>query len=775
MPFLASLVALNGLVYQGTERNTRVDVPRIEATVEVDGRLSEPVWQQAARLIGFSQYAPDDGRPAADETEILVWYSPTAIYFGVRAHAAPGSVRATLGDRDRVDNDDWVQFFISTFNDGRQASMFGVNPLGVQMDGALVEGTNAGTGGFGGVAGGRPATDLSPDFVFDSKGHLTDFGYEVELRIPFKSLRYQSAPAQDWGLHVVRRIQSTGHEDSWVPARRSAASFLAQAGTLVGLKDLHRGLVMDLNPFVTARADGAPGETGWRYDRDRPDVGTNIRWGLTPNLTLNGTVNPDFSQVESDATQFQIDPRQALFFPEKRPFFLDGIEFFQTPNSLVYSRRIVDPLAAFKLTGKSGGTTIAAMTAVDGEAQSLDLQSHPVFTIVRVQHDIGSASRGGLVYTNRVDGASSNNVAGADAHLVWRKAYSLDLQSAVGRTSAGEASTVGELWQTAARRDGRRFTFVYSIAGNDEDFRAAAGFVGRQDIVTATVLNQIALYGRPGAFVEKWTGDVQMLGTWNYDGFFAGRQALERKLHFNSNLFFRGGWHTTTSVLVERYGFDPSIYTNYAVLDGDTLLPFVGGTLPNLDYVATLDTPRVYGVSANLLLVWGRDENFFEWASANIVYGTLDLAWRPTDRLRVDVNHTLQSFARRTDGSYVGIRRVPRLKVEYQATRAIFFRYVGEYAYNYQDTLRDDSRTGLPIVYVAPDGSYTPATGLRDRTLRNDWLFSYQPRPGTVFFAGYGNTLASTDDEPSLSPLGSPQLRRTRDGFFLKVSYLFRL
>jgi hypothetical protein len=184
--------------------------------------------------------------------------------------------------------------------------------------------------------------------------------------------------------------------------------------------------------------------------------------------------------------------------------------------------------------------------------------------------------------------------------------------------------------------------------------------------------------------------------------------------------------------------------------------------------VFTLDTPRVGGVSANVFVIWGRDENFFEWASSNIVYSTLSLLWRPTERLRVDFDHNLQSFARRTDGSYVGIRRIPRLKLEYQATRSMFFRYVGEYATNYQDTLRDDSRTNLPIVIVAPGGTFEPAAGLRQRSFRNDWLFSYQPTPGTVLFAGYGNTLSDFDERQQA-------LRRTQDGFFFKVSYLFRM
>ena len=183
----------------------------------------------------------------------------------------------------------------------------------------------------------------------------------------------------------------------------------------------------------------------------------------------------------------------------------------------------------------------------------------------------------------------------------------------------------------------------------------------------------------------------------------------------------------------------------------------------------SLDTPPVAGVTTSVLLIWGKDENFFEWANANIVYSTLNVRWRPSARLRLDFDHNLQSFERRTDNSYVGIRRVPRLRLEYQATRSIFLRYVGEYGTTYQDDLRDDSRTNLPLVFLDSSGAVTPAAGVRQRSLRNDWLFSYQPTPGTVFFAGYGNMLAA-DDTVLHRPLG-----RTHDGFFLKYSYLIRL
>src|SRR3954465_445302 len=396
-PMIAALV-LAAAVYSGRGNQLHVTPLRVETpAIIVDGALDEPAWQQAARLPDFSQYSPVDGRPADDATEIFVFYSPTTIYFGVKAHAAPGAVHATLANRDRIDADDGIQIFLNPFNDGRQALVFGVNPLGIQADGALVEGTNNRGGAlFGGLESGREVTDLTPDYVFQSKGRLTDYGDEIEIAIPFKTLRFPSERVQSWALNIVRRVQSSGHEDSWTPALRAKSSFLAQSGTLDGLTDLRRGLVLDLNPVVTAHSDGAPTGAEWNYETSRPELGGNVRWGVTPNLTMNGTINPDFSQVEADASQFTFDPRSALFFPEKRPFFLEGIEQFATPNNLIYTRRVVAPLGAARLTGKAEGTRVAALVAVDGEEASASRRDHPFFNIVRVQRDLGAQSRFGL-------------------------------------------------------------------------------------------------------------------------------------------------------------------------------------------------------------------------------------------------------------------------------------------------------------------------------------------------------------------------------------------
>src|SRR3989442_5438951 len=211
--------------------------------------------------------------------------------------------------------------------------MFAVNPLGVQGDGALIEGANVTASGFiGSAVVGREQPDLSRDSVFQSNGRVTPWGYEVEVRIPFKSLRYQPKQPQDWSFNIVRQIKHSGFEDSWFPARRASATFIGQSGNLIGLSGMHRGLVVDINPEATGKATGKPGASGYSYDRGNPQIGGNVRWGGSARLTLYRTLKPAFLRIESDAGQLAFDPRQALFFSEKRPFFLAGSQLFQVPQ-----------------------------------------------------------------------------------------------------------------------------------------------------------------------------------------------------------------------------------------------------------------------------------------------------------------------------------------------------------------------------------------------------------------------------------------------------------
>src|SRR2546430_12074998 len=301
----------SSLVYDGRAKRVHVDVPRIETTVTIDGNLDEPVWKQAARLTGFSQYQPVDGRPADEPTEVLVWYAPDAIYFGIRAREIHGNVvRATHANRDNIDSEDQVQILLDTDNARQIAFLFGVNPYGVQQDGTRSAQFAGGAGGPQATGGGfrninplEGSVDLNPDYFFESKGRLVEGGYEVEVRIPFKSLRYQDARVQSWGIHILRRIQHSGFQDTWAPAVRANANFLAQSGTLDGLHDLKRGLVLEATPTMTARADRSPTIGNGRDYQRKGEFGGDVRWGLRQNLTLNGTLKPDFSQEDADVGQ----------------------------------------------------------------------------------------------------------------------------------------------------------------------------------------------------------------------------------------------------------------------------------------------------------------------------------------------------------------------------------------------------------------------------------------------------------------------------------------
>lgn len=760
-------------------RSARLDVMarRIDTSIVVDGSLSEPVWNSASLLTGFSQYAPVDGRAATDSTEVLVWYSSTAIYFGIRAFAPKGTVNATLADRDKIQADDHVQILLSTFNDGRQAFVFAVNPLGIQADGTITEGqaTTRGASTMGGGASPRDAADLSANFVFESKGRLTDFGYEVEVRIPFKSLRFQSQEVQDWGLHIVRQVQRLGAEDSWAPARRGAASFLAQSGRLRGLQGITRGVVLEAIPSAVYKS-GRDCAAGPCSDvRDGPDYGLNLKWGITNNLVLNGTVNPDFSQVEADVGALQYDPRAAIFFPERRPFFLEGIENFQVSNSLIYTRRMVQPDFALKLTGKALGTNIAVMSAVDDRRQSRtpDPDDHPIYNILRLTRDLGRQSRLGMVYTDRVDGDDYNRVAGLDGRLVFRQVYAAQFQYAHSWTQARGNAFDAPIWNATLQRRGRRFNLTYRLNGIDSAFRAEAGFIGRRGIVGGRWDHNLTWFGAKESLVQSFTTGVALDGTWVYDAFLKGRAAQDRKLHFNENFRLRGGWSAGMSLFVESFGYDPGLYANYYVerrtpARVDTI-PFTGTPrLYNVDWVFRLDTPEFERFSANLFYIFGRDENFFEWATADIAIGTAQITWRPTDKLRVDGFYQHQEYNRR-DHSSVALRRIPRLRVEYQASRSIFVRVVGQYDSDWHDDLRDDTRTNGALLRRNADGSFTRLTSQSSNSLRVDWLFSWQPTPGTVFFAGYGAT------DVGVEPMRLRNLTRRDDGFFVKLSYLYRL
>jgi hypothetical protein len=731
------------------------EIPRVEAAVRIDGVLDEPVWAEATRLTGFWQYQPVDGRPAEERTEVLVWYAPDAIHFGIIAFdRVPSAIRATVADRDNIDREDQVVLDLDTFHDRRRAFFFGVNPLGVQTDGVRSEGA-------GQVSSLVPGSvDENPDFLWDSKGRITDRGYEVEIRIPFKSLRYPGGERQTWGFNVTRIVQRTGYTDTWTNVRRADASFIGQEGALGGLHDLRAGMTVEAQPFVTATADGARDAASGEFGREDvdPDAGLNLRLGFT-RYALDATLNPDFSQVESDEGQVTVNERFALFFPEKRPFFLEGIELFGTPQTLVYTRRIVDPKVGAKFTGKFGQLGVAHLTAVDDGGEDA---SDAWFNITRLRRDFGRNSIAGVTFTNRDQGAAHNRVLAGDFRYVWGLYYAQLQYGGSWTTGESGGTTWAPIWQAEYDRTGRTWGFNYLLRGLGEGFDAQAGFVNRlrSNVVNGHAFNRISLYGARGALLENLTVFLVPDRTWLYDDF-GFKEGIEGFENLDATFQLRGGWELHGVLRREFVKFQDTSFTGYTsgAADGPDYVP--PDDYAGVNWTAQVTTPTWQHLGADLSYTRGRAPLFEEGASGTLrqLAGRLEL--RPATTVRIAASGTLFHLFRR-NGDEFARALIPRLQAEYQPNRALFFRVIGEY--------RSERRAAL---LAADSGEPLFVDGVaqsvvRTNGLRVDLLASFEPAPGTVAFLGYGGSLATDRD------FNWSRLERVSDGFFVKLAYRVR-
>ncbi|MGH9937417.1 MAG: DUF5916 domain-containing protein, partial [Blastocatellia bacterium] len=341
---------------------------RFASSPAIDGKLDEEVWQQATILSDFYQTQPGDNIAPSYPTVAILGYDDNFFYLGIRALDEPGKVRATVGKRDAVTNDDHVAIYLDTFNDRRTAYVLMFNPLGIQQDGIFTEGNDV---------------DYSVDVVMQSQGMLAGDGYTIEIAVPFGSFKYAAGNGKLWGIHILRQIKSRDEENSWMPLRRDKAGlketrarFLAQAGHLTGLENLATARTLEIIPTFALSETGQrvrtlpalsveanPGR--WLNQPVNSDPGLTAKIRLTPDISLDAAANPDFGEVEADQPQITANQRFPLFFEEKRPFFLEGIDLFRTPIQAVHTRTIIDPEAAVKIAGKRGRTSFGLMLASD--------------------------------------------------------------------------------------------------------------------------------------------------------------------------------------------------------------------------------------------------------------------------------------------------------------------------------------------------------------------------------------------------------------------------
>jgi hypothetical protein len=447
----------------------------------IDGVLSEGEWATASRSELTYQVQPGDNAAPSERTAVHVAYDAQQLYVAVEAFdSEPAGIRGRLTRRDDLAADDYVRLYLDTYDDRRRAYVFSFNPLGIQADGLYSEGTAVGRDWERNI-------DWSWDGVLESRGSVSAEGFVLEIAIPFKSIRYQSG--RPWGLHIERWIARKGEKIQWRPISRDDSSFLVQMGELGGLDAVASGRALDVIPTLTGSLAPEQSNDGRVVDKGRVEPGVTSTWSVTPNMTLAGTANPDFSQVEADVPQIQVNQRFPLFIPEKRPFFLEGQSFFRSPGALNFldTRQIVDPAWGVKLAGKTGRNTVATLVAAD-EAPGLrvspsspDFGRDGIVSVGRYQRDLFANSIAGLYVTDYRFADASNTVVAADGNLRFRENQVLGFQA--GRSVTRKADDAPGL-------DGRATYVWYELQGrhwrlflNDQrisdDYRSLVGFVRR--------------------------------------------------------------------------------------------------------------------------------------------------------------------------------------------------------------------------------------------------------------------------------------------------------
>ena len=312
-------------------------IPKLTKAPKIDGVLDNPLWEnEALRIDQFFQLTPKENGPPTEKTLVYVGYDKKNLYFAIRCFdSEPGRIRASITNRDQCLEDDWIVVFLDTFNEKRRALSFLANPLGIQMDCIRIE------------EGGNDNMDFSWDAVFYSDGKIDDEGYTVEMAIPFKSLRFPDAEEKVWGMVFGRNIPRKGEIIMWPSFSRKIPGLLAQGGQIILQEEVEVGKNFEVMPVATSLKT--------KEEKITLNPGVNFKWGISSDHTLDLTVNPDFSHIEADAPQIDVNQRFALYYQEKRPFFLEGMEIFKFPEiDMVYTRRIIDPIGGAKLTGKLG-------------------------------------------------------------------------------------------------------------------------------------------------------------------------------------------------------------------------------------------------------------------------------------------------------------------------------------------------------------------------------------------------------------------------------------
>ncbi len=506
----------------------RVAPTRGDTAPVIDGVLDDEVWGTAARITQFTQESPLEGAPASEQTDVYLAYDSDHLYFGFNAHYEdPSIMRANRVERDRTSQDDLMTVYLDTFLDQQRGYDFDVNGYGVQGDGIMTAGQRRNRGSRRGI----PRADRSWNALFDTGAQIVEDGFTAEMAIPFKSLRYPSPPDGEphrWGLQIVRQVRGSNQENQvWSPMSRDEASFFAQMSILEGMVDISTSRNLEILPTFTAIQYGEidPTGPGFRNQDTQPDAGLNVKYGLTSDLTADFTVNPDFSQIESDRPQIEVNQRFPLFFSELRPFFLEGAEIFQVngPVTVVHTRTIVNPDYGAKLSGQVGRFAVGLLAANDRAPGKVEDSGDPAFDeaaqtfIGRARYDLYAESNLGAIVTDREFLNSHSRVFGLDGNFRLGSTLSSSFQ-AIGSSNkgVGEEEMAGHMFVVGIIQEGRNVRaslFAHEIT---PDFETEAGFVRRTDV--RNVRGNLGYRFWPESWIINWGPTFEYGQIYDFDG-----------------------------------------------------------------------------------------------------------------------------------------------------------------------------------------------------------------------------------------------------------------
>jgi hypothetical protein len=710
-------------------------IPRVDAAQsKVDGVMDEAFWMQALVVPADIEVRPGENIPAPVKTEAYLAYDASAIYAGFKCHDAdPAAVRARLCDRDAIWNDDWILILFDTFNDQRRTYDFVCNPLGIQGD--MIESTTGGGDDW--------------DAIWKSSGRVTSDGYVVEMVIPFRALGFQrTVEDQIWGFDVVRSLpRSVRHHIGAFPRDRNNNCYMCQSLKLIGFAGASPGRNVELAPTLSAgltqeRENVTSGP--FREKEKRLDPGFTAKWGFTPNMTLGVTANPDFSNVEADALQLDINTQFALYYSEKRPFFLEGADFFSTPYQLVYTRTLADPDWGAKVTGKEGRHAVGFYTVRDRLTNYLfpgaegsdsgSLKRGSQGTVLRYRGDVGSNSNIGLVLTERRGEGYGNLVGGVDGNVKFTQKDQLTFQITGSSTDYPDslASDYGQ------KRDAFRASAVHLYYGHstktweayqffrrvEPGFRADLGFMSQAGFTYSETGGSLIKRRDPGS----WFTWLSLYGSVDQRFDWSGR-ALHR-------------------AVTSRFNYQGPLQSDAGVYGECGRNTYLGRSFRS-NWAEGWAFARPSGFAA--LQVSGRLGDLIDYANCRAGRQARLGLWtelRIGSHLQAEIGYDRDRL--NVDGGRLYTADIERLRLMYQFSRRTFLRTVIQYRqYRKNTALYDD-----PETEPKSDGLFTQV------------LLSYKINPQTVFFLGY------SDD--SRRDSGMPLLQTDRT-VFAKIGYAAQL